>query len=97
MAQTLSWSFRARRQLQAICNHIAEDDPIAAEAFAEGIVALAEGLPAHPYIGRAVPEYGRPGLRERIYGRYRLVYRLLEDEIEVAAVYHGARRLPDSL
>jgi plasmid stabilization system protein ParE len=45
-----------------------------------------------------VPEYQRPELRERIQGRYRLVYRIISDElIEIIAVHHSARQMPDNL
>jgi plasmid stabilization system protein ParE len=48
-----------------------------------------------------VPEYGLPNLREKIYGDYRIVYRISTTTIEVAAICHGARQLervlPDPL
>lgn len=98
MAQILSWSFRAQRQLWEICDYIAEDDPDAAEDFAANVMELVEGLLEYPRIGRSVPEYARDDIRERICGRYRIIYRLLDEhEIEIAVISHSARRLPDAL
>ena len=34
-----------------------------------------------------------PNLRERIYGNYRIVYRLKHDGAEIAAICHGAQPL----
>ncbi len=43
-----------------------------------------------------VPEYQQPNLRERIHGRYRLIYRIVSDErIEIIAVFHSAQPMPE--
>lgn len=98
MAKRLGWSRRAKRHIEEIYEYIAADDPQAAEAFVQELLELARGLREHPRIGRVVPEFGREELRERIHGRYRLVYRLLKnDHIQVAAIVHTARRLPNTL
>jgi plasmid stabilization system protein ParE len=38
-----------------------------------------------------VPELGDESIREVIHGNYRIVYRLRDDVVEIAAVFHGAR------
>ncbi len=38
-----------------------------------------------PYSGRKVPEYDRDDLREVIEGSYRIIYRILSDQIDVIA------------
>ena len=40
--------------------------------------------------------YPGSGLREVYEHPYRIVYRVEDDDVEVAAVYHSARRLPRS-
>jgi len=42
-----------------------------------------------------VPEYRDPNLRELICHNYRVVYRVLEDAVEVASIIHAARPLKD--
>jgi len=42
-----------------------------------------------------VPEANNVNIREVIEGPYRIIYHILEDEIDVIAVVHGARQWPD--
>jgi len=44
-----------------------------------------------------IPEWGDESLREVYVHRYRLMYRVREDRIEILTVIHGARLLPDDL
>ena len=48
-------------------------------------------LGSHPLSGRVVAEVGDESLREVIYGNYRIVYRVRQDLVEIATVFHGAR------
>ncbi len=46
----------------------------------------------HPRIGRIVPEFENDRIRELIQGKYRIVYRIVNDElIEVLRIIHGSR------
>jgi toxin ParE1/3/4 len=42
-----------------------------------------------------VPEFGRRDLRELLFQKYRIVYRVKLDEVQIVSVVHGARLLPD--
>jgi plasmid stabilization system protein ParE len=44
-----------------------------------------------------VPELRDPSVRELIIGRYRLIYEIDEETVNVLAVIHGARLLRDVL
>lgn len=96
MAQVV-WSPSSLGDLDAIAEFIARDSAHYAGLHVQSIVAHVEKLKDLPRSGRIVPEYGREDLREFIFGNYRIVYRLRGDLIEVAAVVHGARRMPDLL
>jgi len=50
-------------------------------------------LALFPESGRIVPEYGRGDLRELLFQDYRIVNRVKENEVQIAAVVHGARLL----
>lgn len=50
-------------------------------------------LTDHPRSGRVVPELGQDFVREVILGNYRTIYRLLNDEVQVLTIHHGARLL----
>ncbi len=41
-----------------------------------------------------VPEYENPAIREIVVRRYRLIYRVGSDRVEVLRIIHGARQLP---
>ena len=83
--------------LDAIAEFIARDSTYYAGLYVQSIMAHVEKLRDLPKSGRVVPEYGREDLREFIFGNSRIVHRLRGDLIEVAAVVHAARQLPDLL
>ena len=53
----------------------------------------ADRLMAYPLLGRVVPEFDDPLVRELIVGRYRLVYRVEGDTVFVVTIVHGSRDL----
>lgn len=91
----VSWTDQALEDLESICLFIARDAPRYAEIFADRAFVATERLGQFPLSGRIVPEIGREDIREIILGNYRIIYRVLPDEVEVLAVHHGAR-LPGS-
>ncbi len=54
-----------------------------------------EQIAEHGYSGRKVPEYDAQDIREVIERPYRIIYRIKPDQIDVIAVIHGARLMPD--
>ncbi len=48
-------------------------------------------------IGRKVPEYQTEDIRELIEKPYRIIYRIKANQIDVLAVIHGARLLPEEI
>jgi len=44
-----------------------------------------------------VPEYQTDDIRELIEKPYRIIYRIKADRIDVVAVIHGARLLPENI
>lgn len=50
-------------------------------------------LRAFPLAGRIVPELADPTLRERFVYSYRIIYRVQNDIVTIAAVIHGRRML----
>ena len=95
MAQ-VAWSPSSLRDLDAIAEFIARDSSHYAGLFVQNIVARVERLVDFPLSGRIVPEYGLEDLREFLFENYRIVYRVRGDLVEVSAVIHGARNLPES-
>lgn len=93
----LVWTDRALDDLEEIDAYIAADDPIAAERWVEGLLAGARRAGELPMSGRQVPELGREDVREILKRSYRIVYRILDDRVQVLTVFEGHRRLPADL
>ena len=89
MARTLVWSPEAIEDVEAIAAYIERDSSWYAKAVVSKLVETAESIPEYPQIGRVVPELGDSNIRERLVHRYRLIYRLEESRVVVAAVIHG--------
>jgi plasmid stabilization system protein ParE len=86
----------AREHLRAIRAYIARDSRSAAEALARRIRRDAGRLAQHPHMGRVVPEYDDPRIRELIVAPYRVIYRFDADAnvVYVVGIIHGSRLLP---
>jgi plasmid stabilization system protein ParE len=56
-----------------------------------------EALAEHPLTGHVVEKYRRDDVREVYEGRYRVIYRILPDRIDILTVRHSARLLPERL
>ncbi|MBU2446130.1 MAG: type II toxin-antitoxin system RelE/ParE family toxin [Bacteroidetes bacterium] len=95
MAFKIKWSPRAAANFEDICNYIARDSEHYAALFARKVNAIIKAIPQFPKAGRIVPEYRDENLRERIYGNYRIVYRLKEELVEIVTICHGAKLLDD--
>jgi plasmid stabilization system protein ParE len=94
MAQ-VRWSLTAGDDLQDIEDFIARDSVLHAITFVDRVVESAETLLKTPRIGRMVPEFNRPDLRELIFRNHRIVYHMQNDEVFILRVVHGSRDLLD--
>ena len=89
-------SARAVQDLREIVRYISFDNPARAESFGRELTAKTRLLVSFPEIGRVVPEFDEPDIREIIYKSYRIVYRVRHQKrmIEVSRFWHGARGTP---
>ena len=85
---------QARSELEALGDHIAEDSPRNAVRFIERLTQKFVVLGRHPMIGRARPEL-RSDLRSFPCGAYLILYRIVDDGVEIVRVVHAARNLDD--
>lgn len=95
----VDWTEKALARLQGIKRYIAIDDPASAEALVQRVLDRVEVLGEHPYIGRKVPEYNLPDLREVPERPYRIIYQVDadEDRVGILTVKHYRQRLPPYL
>jgi addiction module RelE/StbE family toxin len=91
------WTEAALADLQAAEAYIARHSEQYARAMVERILERSELLVSHPRLGSVVPEYEEETLRELFVDPYRIVYRLLDEQVDIVAVVHGARRMPRGL
>ena len=97
MAQ-IRWTLQAAEDLESITEYIARDSPHYASLFAIDVVVAVDRLAGFPQLGRVVPEKADPQIRELLQGNYRIIYRQIDDVVEILSVYHGSRLLdPDRL
>lgn len=85
---------QAELELEAIGDHIAEDSPGNARRFIERLTLKFVALGHNPMIGRARPQL-RADLRSFPYGAYLILYRVIDDGVEIVRVVHAARNLDD--
>ena len=58
------------------------------------LVGTGRSLSALSQRGRQVPEYEDPFIRELIVRKYRLVYRVGAERVEVLRIIHGGQEMP---
>lgn len=97
MDREIVWSALAAADLESIVEHIFRDSEFYAAAVARELVAAARSLASLSERGRVEPEYGNTSVRELIVRRYRLIYRVRSERVEVVRIIHGARQLPPSV
>ena len=84
----------ALTDLESIRTWYAEQDvPEVGERLIGKIVASIEALAHHPNIGRIVPEFDQPFLRELIRPPFRIVYRRDPKHVRVVRVWRSERLL----
>lgn len=89
------WTESALGDLEAIEAAIARHSPRYAQAMIGRIFQRSEQIATLPRIGPMVREFDDETLREVFEDPYRIIYRIVDDEqIDVVAVVHAARRLP---
>lgn len=89
------WSPDALDDLDTIRAYIGRNSRIYAAEFIERILVATDRLEMFPLSGRVVPEKDRDDYRELIVQNYRVLYVVEGDDVNITAVVHGTRRLPD--
>ena len=79
--------------LEDIENYIAQDSPVIARRFILRIFDRIDQLSEYPQSGKFVPEIHDQSIRELLLNKYRIIYQLQENKINILRVVHGARLL----
>lgn len=84
---------RAEKDLLELWLHIAQDNEAAADALLDRIEEKCALLASSPEMGPARRDIA-PGLRFFPVERYVILYRIIDNGVEIVRVVHGARYLP---
>jgi toxin ParE1/3/4 len=88
------WRSIALEDLEEARRYIMQDDPTAADRVRNAILTAVERLAESPHLGKP----GRvAGTRERIIPDtpYIAAYTVIDDQVQILSVLHGARRWPE--
>jgi toxin ParE1/3/4 len=88
------WTTAARDQLRDIHKFVGRSSPQYAAKVVDNLTRRSRQIAKFPRSGRIVPEANDVNIREVIEGPYRIIYHLLEDDIDIIAVVHQAQRWP---
>jgi toxin ParE1/3/4 len=88
------WSPLAVERISEISDYLAEDNPDAAITWVESIFKIIERFIDYPEMGCVVPELDKPNTREIIHGNYRIIYKILQENIHILTVRYLKQILP---
>ena len=91
----LEWSPKSLMEIEEIFEYIAEDSREYASVFVRKLIEATTSIAEFPLIGRVVPEFKDPIIRERIYKNYRIIYRFNNNKVEIVTIFHNARNLTE--
>ncbi len=89
----IRWTHEALLRLFEIEDFISQDSRDRARKFVDQIIEHAESLSDNPLSGRTVPEISNPDIRELIFRKYRIVYRVTGNRLDILTVFEGHRLL----
>ncbi|GAB3945345.1 type II toxin-antitoxin system RelE/ParE family toxin [Spirosoma harenae] len=93
---SITFTNRAVGDLDAIGEYHAHYSPTYANYLQDSIIAKVDLLRYQPEMGRKVPEFDLPNLRELIHQSYRIVYKLVgPTQIDVITIQHSSRNMAD--
>jgi toxin ParE1/3/4 len=85
------WSPSALDDIDAIAEFIDRDSVHHAALFVDRLLDAVDRLQNFQLSGRVIPEIGNQQCREVIYGSYRIMYRIVKNDVWITGVIHGAR------
>ncbi|MCB1781661.1 MAG: type II toxin-antitoxin system RelE/ParE family toxin [Candidatus Competibacteraceae bacterium] len=91
---TLRFRNEALSDLEEIGDYIATDNPLKAESFVAELRAHCERLLPNPRIHpvrRSLPG----NVRVAPHGNYLIIYREIDDALEIVRIFHGARNIDE--
>jgi toxin ParE1/3/4 len=84
---------KALEDLESIIRYIAQDNPEVARQFGHKLVDHTRVLEVSPIVGKQVPEFNDPSVRQLVLKPYRVIYKINEEkqQIHVSRYWHSSR------
>ena len=93
---SVTWSPDSLADLEQAVRDLARESIQAADDLIESFIETSDNLREFPYLGRVFLEANREDLRVLIVHNRRLIYRVLEGDVEIVRIIHGARQIRPS-
>lgn len=93
MTSVFQLTAAAENDLITIWRYIAQESPHAADALLERLQEKFSLLAEFPFLGQLRPDIASE-MRYFPYGNYLILYRNVENTLQIVRVVHGARFLP---
>ena len=87
----VNWSQEAREDLEDIYLQYCKYSDVFAQKWADEIFDVILLLETNPRLGRVLPETKIVSIREMIIGKYRLVYQINKENIEILTLRHSSK------
>lgn len=86
----IRWTNGAADDLKEILDYMEKDSPQAADAFGERLMRHIEKLARFPFTG--APSHVHSSVRESVFEKRVVYYRIEKSEIIIKAIQHGAQQ-----
>lgn len=87
------WSPTALQHFANWIAYIAKDSATSAKNERIKILKKVELLKKFPRMGRMVPEFGNPFLREIVKKPIRIIYSIRDNQVEILTLHHSKREM----
>ena len=87
----IKWIDSAKNDLREINTYITSQSPKFAKIQIQRIFEQVDKLKQFPFIGLVLPEHNDENIRYILFGAYRIIYLLIENEVHIIRVWHNAR------
>jgi toxin ParE1/3/4 len=91
--RNIEWALSAISDVKRLREFIARDSLPYAERFVQRLIEVIENTSSYPMMGRKMPEALDDNVREIMFQKYRIVYRVETSRILILMVIHGSRDL----
>lgn len=90
----INWTHQSLTDLENIAEYISKDSKYYAKLQIIKIKNSVEILKSQIHVGQRVPEFERNDLKQLIQGRYRIIYKIInENRVDIITIHHGSRDL----